>query len=169
MTTPDLNRIPEWYHNYIRQVTEADLLSALETQAHSFSLFLSSIPEEKYEYRYTADKWTIKEVIQHIIDGERVFAYRALCIARKEKKALPGFDENEYAIFSNANKRSWDDLIKEFTFVRQSTILLFKSFDDEQLEATGIASDWPVYVLGIGFIIAGHCTHHETIVKERYL
>jgi len=169
MPRPDISRVPAWYHNYIAQVEGDDLNAILKKQAISFSDFLQLIPAEKRDYRYGPDKWTIREVILHILDAERVFAYRALCIARGEQQALPGFDENSYVTNSKAGSRKWADLQDEFRAVRRSTEILFASFDEEQLEATGTASGWPVYVRGIGFIIAGHLQHHLTILKERYL
>lgn len=169
MPRPDLSRVPEFYHNYINQVEEDDLMDALQKQTRSFLRFLKEIPKDKRNYRYAEDKWTIKEVLQHIIDAERVFAYRALCIARGEKQGLPGFDENEYADKSKADKRNWNNMLEEFKVVRRSTEILFASFDKEQLDNTGTASSWPVYVLGIGYIIAGHLNHHHNIIRERYL
>lgn len=169
MTHPDLTRIPEWYHGYIRQVETADLKEVLKKQHISFAGFLKTIPPEKRDYRYADGKWSIREVIQHILDAERVFAYRALCIARGEKQPLPSFDENDYAAQSDASDRSWESLEEEFKAIRLSTEILFNSFNEEKLEKTGIASGWPVYVRGIGFIIAGHLQHHWTILKEKYL
>ena len=169
MTLPDLSRVPEWYHRYIAQVDGDDILEILTRQSASFLQFLETLPEEKRAYSYGPDKWTIKDVVQHILDAERVFAYRALCIARGEKQGLPGFDENEYADKSKADKRNWNNMLEEFKVVRRSTEILFASFDKEQLDNTGTASSWPVYVLGIGYIIAGHLNHHHNIIRERYL
>lgn len=169
MPRPDLSRVPEWYHRYINQVQENELIEALEKQASSVIPFLENIPVVKRDYRYAEGKWTIKEVLQHIIDAERIFAYRALCFARKEATPLPGFDENSYADNSKAAKRDWNDLMEEFKIVRRSTQILFGSFDDEQMETTGTASGNLIYVMAIGFIIAGHLNHHVTIIKERYL
>ena len=169
MARPDLSRVPEWFHRYIAQVEGDDLLPALTQQHSSFIQFLEKLPADKRDYRYGPDKWTIKEVLQHIIDAERVFLYRALCIARGEQQSLPGFDENEYAANSKAHNRNWNDLLEEFKAVRRSSEILFASFDNEQLEAAGISNKNPIYVLAIGFIIAGHVTHHLNVIKERYL
>lgn len=169
MARPDLSRVPEWYHRYINEVQENELMEALEKQASSIIPFLEGIPIAKRDYKYAEGKWTIKEVLQHIIDAERVFAYRALCFARKDATPLPGFDENSYADNSKAAKREWNELMEEFKIVRQSTQILFGSFDDDQLETTGTASGKPVYVMAIGFIITGHLNHHVAIIKERYL
>lgn len=169
MARPDLSRVPEWSHNYINLVKEDDLIQALQSQALSFTEFLQSIPIEKSNYRYAENKWTLKELLLHILDTERIFAFRGLCIARKEKSPLPGFEENEYAVNSKAEKRDWNDLINEFKVIRKSTEILFGSFDQEQLDSSGIASGKPTYVLAIGFIIAGHINHHINIIRDRYL
>ncbi len=169
MPRPDLNRVPEWYHRYINQVPENDLAKAIQLQTTNFCSFLESLPIGKRDYRYADGKWTIKEVLQHIIDAERVFAYRALCFARKDNTPLPGFDENSYADHSKASGREWNEMVEEFKVVRQSTAFLFNSFDTDQLETTGVASGKPVYVLAIGFIIVGHINHHVAVIKERYL
>lgn len=166
---PDLSRVANWFHNYINLVTEDELAEAFEKQSASFIRFLDTIPNDKYDYRYGDGKWTIKEVLQHIIDAERIFAYRALRFARKDKTPLPGFDENAYAESSKAASRSWDKLVEEFKVVRRSSELLFQSFDEDQLQADGISSNAPNYVLGLGFILIGHALHHQKILKERYL
>ena len=138
------------------------------TQMPGVIKILRNISSDKSSYRYADGKWSVKELLQHVIDAERIFAYRALCIARKDTTPLPGFDENSYAEYSGADKRDWNELIEEFMAVRRSTELLFNSLDEQQLNETGTASGKPVYVLGIGFIIAGHLNHHITILKERY-
>src|SRR5205085_9801419 len=122
---PDLNRVPEFYHNYINQVKEDDLATAFTNQTAVLVSFLETIPKEKYDYAYAAGKWTIKEVLQHLIDGERIFCYRALRFARKDATPLPGFDENLFAETAKAGKRNWNDLVEEFKAVRRSSELLF--------------------------------------------
>jgi len=169
MPRPDLSRVPEFYHGYISKVKENDLMSALQNSTSELFSLLKAIPKEKHDYRYAEGKWTIKEVVQHMLDGERVFTYRALRFARKDDTALPGFDENLFAQTAKADKRNWNDMVEEFTALRKSTEAMFASFDYEQLEQTGIASENSIYVLGIGFIVAGHVNHHCQIVKERYL
>ena len=166
---PDLSRVSQNFHGYINHVTEDELPEAFEKQSGSFIRFLDTIPADKYDHRYGEDKWTIKEVIQHIIDAERIFAYRALRFARKDKTPLQGFDENAYAVTSKAAARNWDRLVEEFKVVRRSSELLFLSFDEEQLQSDGISSNSPNYVLGLGFILIGHAMHHQKIIKERYL
>jgi len=169
MPRPDLTRVPDYFHNYIKQAEGDDLMDVLKKQTRSFEDFLNEIPKNKRNYSYAEGKWTIKELLQHIIDAERIFAYRALCFARKDTTPLPSFEENSYAANSKAGQRKWKDLVKEFEAVRRSTEILFDSFDEEQLETAGTASGKSNYVSAIGFIIAGHANHHIKVVKEKYL
>jgi len=169
MPRPDLSRLNPFYHNYIRQVEADDLSIALAKYNPATISFFENIPADKYEYRYAEGKWTPKEILQHIIDAERIFSYRALCFARKDTTPLPGFDENLYADNSNANSREWESLLNEFKSVRSSSTFLFQSFNEDQLDASGLANNSPAYVSGIGFLLIGHCQHHVNILKERYL
>lgn len=169
MPRPDLSRIAPFYHNYIRQVPHDNLPAALHELGNSFLNLVENIPVARHDYAYAAGKWTLKELFQHVIDTERILSYRALCIARGETQSLPGFDENAYAAHSKAGQRNWGDMREEFRLVRKASEYLFRSFDEEQLDTTGTANSSPVYVLGLGFIIAGHCQHHLNIMKERYL
>ena len=169
MPRPDLSRVPKWYHGYINHVAQDDLMTAMKDQAVSFARFLESIPADKHDYRYADDKWTIKELVQHILDAERIFVYRALCFARKDATNLPSFEENDYAANSKAGNRDWNELIEEFSTLRRSTEIMFGSFDEEQLDSTGKSNNNPIYVLAIGFIIVGHVTHHVKVMEERYL
>ena len=150
-------------------MAEKDLATAFANQAILISDLLSLINEAKSTYAYAPGKWTLKEMLQHLIDAERVFTYRALCFARKESQTLPSFDENEYAGNSFANNRSWENLSEEFMAVRQATILLFESFSPEMLSNTGKAGSNELSAEQIGFITVGHFNHHYKIIKERYL
>ncbi|HVK97437.1 MAG TPA: DinB family protein, partial [Flavisolibacter sp.] len=161
--------VPEFYHKYINLVLDDDLQKALSENTLKLIPTLGAIPADKWNYRYAEGKWTINELVQHMIDTERIFSYRALCFARGEQKPLPGFDENSYAAASNANSRSKDDLIIEFKAVRRSTELLFQSFSEEHINAIGTSNNNPISVNAIGFITAGHAQHHLNILKERYL
>ena len=169
MPNVDLTRVPAYYHRYINQVKENELPDALAKHQEDLVRFLQTIPEEKWNYRYAEGKWSVKELVQHIIDAERVFAYRALRFARKDSTPLPGFDEGPYAAASKADKRTKKDLIDELSSVQKSTAQLFASFDEQQLNESGVASNNPVYVKGIGFIIVGHALHHMQVLQERYL
>ena len=169
MPRPDLNRVPEFYHNYISQVPEDELMTAFKNQAPLIFDFLNKIPADKIDFAYAEGKWTIREMLQHIIDAERIFSYRALRFARKDPTPLPGFDENLFAQTAKADKRKWNDLLEEFKAVRRSSEILFGSFDEEQLETTGTANNNSIYVLAIGYVLVGHVNHHVRILKERYL
>ena len=169
MARPDLSTVPEFYHKYIGQVPENDLSEAFDRRTPLFINFLENIPGDKIDFAYAEGKWTVREVLQHIIDAERVFTYRALRFARKDATPLPSFDENLFAANARANKRIWEDLIQEFKTVRSATEWLFRSFDPEQLNATGIAGSRTISVLAIGYITAGHPLHHLQVIQQRYL
>lgn len=166
---PDLSRIAPFYHNYINQVKEDNISKAFDRYSPALISFFEKIPAEKYDYRYAEGKWTIKEVLQHIIDAERIFCYRALRFARKDTTPLSGFDENLFAENAKITNRNWQDLLEEFKTVRKGSEYLFNSFDEEQLQLNGIASNTPTYVLGIGYILIGHSVHHQNVIQERYL
>lgn len=163
------NEYASFYAPYINALRNVVLLEELEICLHDFIRFVQNIPMDKFDYRYAEGKWTIKDIIQHIIDAERIFAYRALRISRNDKTPLSGFEENDYVDNTNANDRSIQDLLTEFSAVRQSTLFLFKSFSEEQLKRMGIASNAAVSVRAIGFIIIGHLKHHQKVFEERYL
>lgn len=171
MTTSNLS--PEeynpYYGTYIAKAANLNLKEGLKSNHAITEAFLNAIPKDKLEYRYAEGKWTVKDIIQHIIDTERIFAYRALRVARNDKTALPGFEENDYALTGNANARTLESLLAEYKAVRQATIALFNSFSDEMLKHIGTASNSPISARAIGFIIIGHETHHCNVIKERYL
>ncbi len=159
-----------YYGNYIAQVSEEyTLIEELEISLHRFIKFVQDIPMDKFDYQYAEGKWTIKDIIQHLIDAERIFAYRALCFARKDATELSGFEENDYVDEANANNRSIMELLTELSAVRHATLLLFKSFNETQLLRSGIASNNPMSVRAIGFVIIGHQNHHQKVFEERYL
>jgi hypothetical protein len=169
MPKPNEGSFPEYFSRYINKVAEEDLSPAFNAQQEMINRFFQDIPAEKHEYAYADGKWTLKEMIQHIIDAERIFCYRALCIARGEKQSLPGFEEDDYAANSHANGRSWDSLCEEMVTVRKSTIQLFESFNENDLERSGISNNKAVNPNALGFIAIGHVYHHVEVVKERYL
>ena len=158
-----------FYKTYIDVLGEVELLDMLERQLQNFPDFIKSISESKLSHAYEVNKWTVAQVLLHIIDSERVFQYRALRFSRGDETALPGFDENIYASNSNAEARSKNSLIEEYIAVRKSTITLYKSFTQETLQKTGVASNLPWNVAVLGFVICGHQKHHRNILRERYL
>lgn len=157
------------YAGYIEKAGDNDLIEELEISVHRLIRFVQDIPMDKFDYRYAEGKWTIKEILQHLIDAERVFSYRALRFARNDQTALPGFDENDYANLANGNRRSIQDLLTETAVVRQSTLSLFKSLSHEELLRIGTASGHPMSVRALGFVIIGHQNHHQKVFQERYL
>ena len=128
----------------------------------------AAIPIEKINYAYEPGKWTIKQMFQHVIDTERIFAYRALAIARRDHTSLPSFDENEYAKNATAAQRNWKDMLVEWRIIRQSTNMLFASFTEEDYKQKGLINGNEMTVNALGFIIFGHCLHHLHVLKERY-
>ena len=169
MSKPIESTFPAYFKKYVDQVNEEDLKDAFKNQQDSISNFYQSIPEEKTNEPYAPGKWTLKELLQHVIDTERIFNYRSLAFARKETASLPGFEENEYAANSNANERSWQSLCDELKVVRKSTEMLFTSFSEEALQSSGLANNKSTTALAMGFITIGHFNHHRKIVEERYL
>jgi len=159
----------EYYANYISLVKEDDVHTALTNSISHSKEFWNSLSEEQGNFRYAENKWSVKELLQHIIDTERIFSYRALAFARGETSAIPGYNENEYADASLADERKLSDLVQELSVVRQSTLLLFSSFSSENLDKIGKASDSPLSARAAGFIIVGHEIHHTNVVSERYL
>jgi hypothetical protein len=166
---PEHGDYAEYYYRYIILVEGEDIVKVLENQLQSFENFYSSITEEQGNFGYADGKWTIKEVIGHVIDTERIMAYRALAIAREEKQSLPGFEQDDYVAIGNFTERNLEELINEYKTLRVSNIAMFKSFSDEEFNRKGTASENKVSVIALAFIIAGHELHHLNILKERYL
>jgi hypothetical protein len=158
-----------YYNGYISLIGDGDIIEVLEEQRKTSEKFLNTFTENQGNYSYADGKWTVKEVLGHVIDTERIMAYRALAFARNERQSLPGFEQDDYVAESNFNKRSLVDLINEFKTLRESNIILFKSFNEEILIRRGTASESEVTVLALIYIIAGHEKHHMKFLKERYV
>ena len=158
-----------FYHTYVMALGDVDLLDELRNGKQVLLSLLEEIPEEKLTYAYAEGKWTLAEALVHMLDTERIFQYRALCIARNDKSEFPGFDQDAYVPVSNANNRSKKDLINEYVAVRDSSITLFASLDEEALKRVGVASGSKMSVRALGFITSGHQAHHVHILRERYL
>ena len=161
--------VPEFYKGYVNSVKEDDMMEALSNNTRQFRKFLKHIPGKKINYAYAEGKWTVKELLQHMIDAERVFCYRALSFARKDSAPLPSFDENVWAITAKAPRRKWNDLVDEFKALRAANTAFFASLDEEQLQQTGTANNNVMSVAALGFVCAGHVAHHMRIIRERYL
>ncbi len=169
MKRPSDNDYAPYYADYMKHIEGDDIIKILSDQLVEDKKLFDSISEVKAAYAYAEGKWTIKEVVGHLIDVERVMAYRALCIARGEKQSLPGFEQDDYVENGKFNKRTLKNLIEELKLVRESNLVMFKNFDEEMLERRGTANNFEVTALSFLFIIAGHQMHHIKILKERYL
>ena len=166
---PVENEFPPYYGKYIQKVPPGDLVEFLTKRTNDLVAFLINLPEEKLQYRYAENKWTIPQIVQHLIDGERIFSYRALRFARNDATELPGFEENDYANEATGDGRTFTDLINEYVAVRNSTISLLNSFNDPILDRKGSANNNLISVRSIAYIIAGHTEHHWQVITERYL
>lgn len=169
MAKPSPDTYFTYFKRYIDLVPEEDLMTGFYNQTASIEPFLNNITEDQSNYAYAEDKWTIKELLQHVIDTERIFNYRALCFARGEQQNLPGFEENDYAANAHTDQRKWDSLVEEFIALRKATIMMYESFDAAALEKSGRANNHPATALSIGFTTIGHYYHHKKILEERYL
>jgi len=158
-----------YFKAYMDKVGDVTLKEALDTGWEDTISFFEAIPESKLDYRYSKDKWTIKDILLHLIDAERAFSYRALQFARSDNADLEGFDENIFVENAQANSRSLISLIGEYDKVRQSSIYLFNSFSKDVLKRTGKANGKMLSIRAAGFLICGHEIHHKEIIKERYL
>lgn len=159
----------EFYHRYINYTVGDSPKGIIAKHSKEIKDFYNDLPEEKADYAYAEGKWTIKQLLQHVIDAERIFTYRALRIARKDKTPLPGFDENSYADNDGSVSRTLQSLKDEFNAVRTSTDLLVNSFNDTQLNETGTASGTSITTNALCFITFGHLLHHKLVLEERYL
>jgi hypothetical protein len=159
----------DYFKHYIDLANSSKPLDALAHSKNEFLYLLKDVDDAKGLYSYEEGKWSIKELISHVIDAERVFAYRAMSFARNDKNDLAGFDDHLYAANSGANDRTMSDLLDEFSILRQASIALFNSFDDEMMSRSGTANDIAIDVESLAYLIAGHCTHHENILRDRYL
>lgn len=168
MNRPSPAEYAPYYQSYIDQVNETDIMQVLRSELDDLDVLLGNVPAEQETYAYADGKWTIRQIVGHLIDGERVFGYRALCIARGEKQNLPGFDENEYMTTAPYNAIELEDLLSELRLVRLSNIAMFRSLDDAAWERTGTANANDVTVRAIAFIMAGHLRHHMNVLRERY-
>ena len=168
MKRPQAEEFPHFYKGYVDTVSE-NVLTELEQQMESFSALLRSIPAEKASFAYAEGKWTIKELAGHVIDTERIMAYRALRIARNDATPLPGFDENDYVANAHFADRSLESLVDEFAALRKANMYLIRSLNAIEIDRSGISNEKPISVRALIFIMAGHVNHHIRILKERYL
>lgn len=164
-----LKEYNRYYKAYIDCATDFNIVEGLKQNLVAVTDFYSSIPEQKHDFAYAKDKWSIKDILLHIIDTERIFVYRALRIARQDKTSLAGFEQDDYVVSAKSSSRSLVNILEEYKAVRQATIALYQSFDSNALEQIGEASGSPISVRAIGYIITGHENHHNQVIFERYL
>ena len=169
MNRPNESEYAPYYQGYVDQVSESDIMTVLRDELDELDVLLARVPAEKETYAYAEGKWTIREIIGHLIDGERVFGYRALCIARGEKQNLPGFDQNDYMLTAPYGHIELEDLLSELRLVRLSNIAMFRSLDEEAWNRVGTANGNEITVRALAFIMGGHVRHHMNVLKERYL
>ena len=169
MNRPETSEFAPYYNTYVSLIEGDNVLSVLDAQSAELRAIFLDMPEEKGTFAYESGKWTIKELLSHIIDGERIFAYRILRVSRGDTTPIEGFEQDDYIATSNANNRTFADMLDEFELNRRGNILMVKNIDDEASKLMGTASSVPVSARALTYIMAGHVTHHLTIFKNRYL
>ena len=166
---PNADEYAPYYGEYIALVADGDIVSTLHGQLSDTLAIVQELPEEMGLHTYAPGKWTIKEMIGHVIDTERIMAYRALCIARGDHTPLPGFEQDDYVAHAAFNERTLADLMAEWELVRISTVALLRTLNDDHWRQRGTANDNPVSPLALAYIIAGHELHHRDMLRTRYL
>jgi hypothetical protein len=165
---PGESEYAPFYAGYIAKIADVDVLELLEHQRESLRHLASAASPEQQELRYAPGKWSVREVVGHLIDGERVFGYRAFRIGRGDQTPLPGFNENEYVAASGYHHRDLASLAEEFALVRAANLAVFKGLSEEDWRRIGTANGYPVSVRALAFIMAGHVEHHMALLSERY-
>ncbi len=166
---PTKDEYAEWYAGYVALVPEDEILAALASQPDDLDSLLERVTEEASTFRYAPEKWSIRQLVGHLIDGERLFAMRALCFSRRESSSLPGFDENKYVANSAYDDVSCVELRREFRILREANTMMFSRLGDEEWRRSGIASENAVSVRALAYIMVGHPRHHMNVIGERYL
>ena len=166
---PESSEYAPYYGKYVALVPDGDIAVTLSRQIDATAAFLSPLSEQQAAYAYAPGKWSIKEVLGHLMDTERIFTYRALRIGRNDKTPLPGYEQDDYVASANFNGRSLSGLLEEFAAVRNSTVQLFKHFTDKEWERRGTANQVEMTALSLGYVVAGHELHHMDVVRKRYL
>ena len=163
-----LENVPAYFDGYLKLVGEDDMIEAMKNSKSEFTAWATDISEDKGTYTYQEGKWTVNDMLQHVIDTERIFQYRSLSIARGEMNELPGFDHNSYAKNSKANQRKLSDIIAEFTRLRDASIDLYSSMDETNMKYKGMANGFVVQPVLFGYLITGHLRHHLNVLGARY-
>ena len=157
------------YQNYVNQVNENDIMAVMRSELDDLDVLLERVKADRETFAYAEGKWTIRQVIGHLIDGERVFGYRAFCIARGEQQNLPGFEQDDYLRTAPYNHIPLEDLLSEMRLVRQSNLAMFRSLDQSAWDCAGLANNNSITVRALAFIMAGHVRHHMKVLREKYL
>ncbi len=165
---PNPDEYSDYYHNYIALINKPNVIEALIQQGQQLYALIQQLTEEEANHRYADNKWSVKEIIGHLVDTERIMAYRALCISRGEQVPLRGYDHNSYVEKADFGNRSLQSLSTEYDALRNANISMFSSFSKEQIQRTGIANNQKVSVRALAYIIAGHEKHHVNILEEKY-
>ncbi|HEV7350731.1 DinB family protein [Telluribacter sp.] len=168
MNKSTINPMPVFFDRYINRVEEMALLEALQRYAPDIVFAETDLLTTLGDKIYAPGKWTVKEILQHCLDTERIMTYRALRFARNDKTQLPGFEEDYFAAHAKADRRTLPDLLEEWALLRTSTLALFRSFDEEMLMRKGLTFKGDISVLALGFVICGHPVHHYSVIEERY-
>ncbi len=165
---PEAGEYNPYYEKYVSKVAEGDVLALLQAQNEATVRLLNQVPESHAAFRYAPEKWSIKEVVGHLCDTERIMSYRALRIGRGDATPLPGFEQDDYVQSAHFDNRTLADLVNEFQSIRQATLALFRAFDETALLRIGTANNSPVSTRALVYIIAGHERHHVQVLRERY-
>ncbi|MBZ5598166.1 MAG: DinB family protein [Acidobacteriia bacterium] len=168
LVRPQANEYDPYYERYISLVPGADIVTALQTQLDQTIALLSAVSEEKAGYRYAPGKWSVKEVLGHVTDTERIFAYRALRIARNDRTPIEGFEQDGYVQYGPFSRYRLQDLVQEFGYVRDASLSLFQKLNQEDWGRRGIANNAEISVRALAFVMAGHELHHRKVLKEKY-
>jgi hypothetical protein len=169
MSRPDKNEYADYYEKYVSLVTEDDIVAAMRRQLDELTEIFATIPEENGAFAYAPEKWTLKELVGHLIDGERIFSYRALRFSRADQTPVEGFEQNDYISNADFNSLKLSELVEELSLLRRANILFFKNLTAEMTLRTGSASKAEVSVRALAFIMVGHIRHHLNILNARYL
>jgi hypothetical protein len=168
MNMPETTEYNEYYERYVSKVADGDIVETLKNQPAELKALFQNVDEDRGTYTYEEGKWTLKEALSHLIDGERIFGYRALRISRGDETPIEGFEQDGYIENSNANNRCFAELLDEFDLQRRSNLLLIKNLSDEGTQRMGTASGFPISVRGLVYIMAGHVRHHQAIFRDKY-
>ncbi len=165
---PEPSEYADFYAGYVAALPSGDILEILEGQKDQLSHLAGIVAPDRETFRYAPGKWSVREIVGHLIDAERVFSYRALCFSRGDETPLPGFDENFYVANADFDSRTLQSLLEELTLLRSANVLLFRSLAPEDLARVGVANTHPVSVRALAFILAGHLQHHFNVLRDRY-